>query len=840
VGKYNPYRPIILGNEWPGIHKEPYVLDAEVERGHTFQLDTTSTIVSGTFFLDESLPRTAFYTGPLISLYREGEEDLTGPAKKLIIPCEAGTIVTGGSRGTPSIVGASTIGEALRSPSDGSLVQFGEVPPLSTGGLEVDITFDVDAYAGDLQNKRILNVTLLYILAGGPVNDGGDAVCTIETKSASGSAVEITWETDPIVHPSSLLVTEVSRADLGNMMPYTTNSYLTRRKYPWTYTDLLRFNTGAGNQIYVTLDTINLSSVDPPGVSLVQWLYAALEVTYAEETRLAYGATSSLFDGSFFLGRLDAGQNVVHLRTANTTLVTGTTLSPGNYTVTLTLGDSAPRTVGAAGNPPNATVRALRQLYALPTHQGVQIVRSLKEGGVPRKSEIDVLPQIMLHSASAAITGVHAYGTYLDTPVYDGVTLTQGVLNQSGGAAVAYPQVRFYARRFGDTDVDLTLRRVTAPTQVVTISPADFDALPEIVDGWREVTLRFTDIPLFSNTGASSEWEWLATGLLVGNQWQVLAPRAETTLTGAYDLAPTTYGGTTARLSHDGDIYGTADVTLLFSQDPPDVTGLALDVASQVVTGIGLDCATLPDCVPSGIGYHEVTWVPLSSIPASGFGYYELQRTDSVDNEWFTIMKATSINTSSFNDYEARVGVQSSYRIRAANVYEFFGAWSSTVSSTLPAPGVSGVGDGNSVLIFTTNERQSGSSNLAYTMTWEGGVEEDFSYPEGSATQLRELYQRDYVIALRPTERGGERFSRTILVNNAAVPSGLITNGFRSLRDMAWTDVSYVCVRNELGDRWLASVSVPSGRIKRNRQLYLARIDVAEVTDTPSQVDPST
>lgn len=213
-------------------------------------------------------------------------------------------------------------------------------------------------------------------------------------------------------------------------------------------------------------------------------------------------------------------------------------------------------------------------------------------------------------------------------------------------------------------------------------------------------------------------------------------------------------------------------------------------------------------------------------------GTYELQRMDDVDDEWQTIA-LTSICVTGISDYEARVGVLSSYRIRTCNSSGFCGPWSSTITSTLTSPGVSGAGDGNSVLIFTSNLGPTG--NLAYVMTWDGDVVEDFTFPEAGFGQVRTRYQEDFFTVFHGTERGGEAFSRQILVNAAAIPPESLAN-FKGLRDLGWADLPYVCVRDELGNRWFANVRVPTGTVKRNRRLYMANVDVLEVTNTPAPV----
>jgi hypothetical protein len=172
------------------------------------------------------------------------------------------------------------------------------------------------------------------------------------------------------------------------------------------------------------------------------------------------------------------------------------------------------------------------------------------------------------------------------------------------------------------------------------------------------------------------------------------------------------------------------------------------------------------------------------------------------------------------------------------DVYDFAGPWSSTVTITIPSPGASGgcISQGH-VLLFSTNERQNGSSNLAYSSVWEGLVSEDFGFPESSFVQLQAMYNKDFFTAFRPSERGGEQFQRTVLVQAAAISPPTLAD-FTSLRDMAWEDVSYICVRDEGGNRWFATIVVPSGRVLHNRKLYLAPVQVIEVTDTPSEVDP--
>lgn len=221
-----------------------------------------------------------------------------------------------------------------------------------------------------------------------------------------------------------------------------------------------------------------------------------------------------------------------------------------------------------------------------------------------------------------------------------------------------------------------------------------------------------------------------------------------------------------------------------------------------------------------------------------GFGYLELQRSDAFDGTWQTIMKTFSEGTTFFNDYEARAGVLSSYRLRCGNLLGFLGAFSTTATGTVPTPGVTGRGVTGSVLMFTTNEHQAGASNLAYAATVDSTVE-DLNFPESGRSQLQFMYGKDFQTAYQPAERGGEQFSRALLASQMAIAGPLLQQGFRTMRDLAWDTVTYVCVRNDIGDRWYANVNVPGGNFSKNRTISNINVTVTETYTYPSTVEPA-
>lgn len=1051
MGQYNPHRPSILGQEWTPVRESPFQLDTETERGVTFVLDHAATVVSGAVYIDSVPANFNDNKAVMMAVYETGTEHLTGPIQRVLIPPVSGFWRSLDSANPLDIdldPNTTTFASAAEKTNDGSIINAQE-------DGEIFFQFDTSAASSQLSGKRILEMNLLYVMSGtqtgvpGPVPDI-PVTHSLYVHYGNPDTLDqkTTYQGGPTIALNSGTVPQIARASLGNTMLFdmqqacgNTPFWKGSAVFPLRPGDLTNFDTGVGITSRMTIkftQSDGCSGCTSVFLPSNRYSYIALEILYCEERRLLYGGRGVWPCANWLL---DAGQNRIMLKPTDTFGLAGRTLQPGEYTVTVTMAD-----IGDYQNNEGGLYAAtgLLQKYKLDSHAGVVIDTRPVVGSTFQRAESDLLPRITLHTASGVVTGVHDYDTLADGTVYNTIDVSADVVQRSGGAAVSYPQVRFYARRFGVTNVPLVLNRTSTPTQRVFISAEEFDALPEIVDGWREVTLRFEDsvVPIFSDAGTTSTWEWSADGLAANNQWEILIPVGLTVTTGPFYSAPATYGGGTAVTTVGANtLNSSADATLIFSQDPPAVTGFAVEVAEQELVAVSDECALEPACIPTALYYNHLTWqardvadlfedrtsedgwdaapsgqlwshfggsiddyfvvsgsgvmrvdtvntlyfstinahaynvevhgrVRVPVVPSGGpltarvigraedtsnyyesqisiattgvvtlnltkrsggtgavisgsltlegvhtaddvwnivlrcqgdnilgqgwkDGYprplnwqvvgnvlpgdgitgelagavfraetgfsggtidvewlditatnldvtaFELQRRDAVSEDWQTIMLSSGTAVSEFNDYEARVGVQSDYRIRTVNALDFYGLWSAELASTVTSPGVLGAGpDGNSVMIFTTNEVQDGSSNLAYVMIWTSDITEEFSFPEAGTVQLRDLFRRNFPLAFHPLERGGERFTRDLIVQNAAVPAVRMRDGFQSLRDMAWEDVSYVCVRNELGDRWLSTVLVPSGKVQRNRRLYIARVEIIEVSETPSPVDP--
>lgn len=155
-------------------------------------------------------------------------------------------------------------------------------------------------------------------------------------------------------------------------------------------------------------------------------------------------------------------------------------------------------------------------------------------------------------------------------------------------------------------------------------------------------------------------------------------------------------------------------------------------------------------------------------------------------------------------------------------------------ASTSPtAPIITG---GCNAMVLTSNEAP--QETVAAPLYFTGGAPvEAFEFSEPDSVVVQRLHGRDYPVAFKPTERGGVRFQRTLLLNALSVPTRRLDVFFQTLRDLAWDDLSYVCVLDDRGGRWFATVLVPDGSVREMNQVYLGSIDVIQTTITPSVVE---
>lgn len=873
MGNYNPNLPIILGQEWVPIRNEDVTFSPSVnsvEHGSGFTLATNRQATYGAYYTHALPASNSTAQATMLSVYPSGEEDQSGPIHEVLIPCNAAA-TTGSNIQTFGF----TAVECLAFPGDNTAIVF----QYNSGTAQrLWMFFAVSDYAQLLAGKRILNVSFVYSGAGrvqtSPptefINPTPTVLTTLLTRRNNGGSTDIDylrffdanmgslWQMNTQISPAAGTAEfSFGEVNLGDANIWYDNNLSPTAGliYPWRYEELLKFGGAPTDRQFLEL-VVQVPNLDSGSTNPQVWLdYAALKVTYCEEQRVAYG-------GRYGASRYGINPTALKDISFNNNPI----LTAGSYSYVMSMVNPGDITVGQGAATPSPDFNGLRQLYALDTHPGVQVnipyPLSAHLGEPITTEEVQVIPQLTLHTSGGSVfPEVPVYGRQVVAQVWGNLYAQQELLDTGVGTGRLFPWLRFIARRWGDTTVSLTVTGQGGLSgSTASITPTDFDALPEILDGWKEVTLEFNTPPTMGTLGTPN-WRWTATGETAGNRWEILgavAPSISGVPGNLFNQSPTAWqlysatylqptgatqdlewmpqGVASPYISGAGVTDDAADLFVIFAQEPPAVSGFGVTTLCQPLSGIGQECDVDPCCIPSSVYFNQLTWDPVSP---SGFGYYEIQRSDTVDSDWLTIMQGTDYTGTTFNDFEARVGIETSYRIRNVDLYDFTGEWSDTVTAMISEPGVVIGCTGGHVLIFTSNERQSGEINLAYSSVWlDQEVSEDFTFPEAGFVTLQAMYDRDYFVAFRPMERGGEQFTRTVLVQAAAISPPTLGD-FRSLRDMAWEAVSYVCVRDEDGNRWFATVAVPSGRVINNRRLYLAPVSVAEVTATPTPVDPA-
>ena len=474
MANYNPYVPQILGQEWVPIRDENLVLDPfanTLERGYGFTLSASTQVSSARFYVNTFPPLFVRNQGYTANIYPRGAEADSGPVQKVIIPCNYAS-ATGGYTIFP---GSSTpIAEVVYNPSANEYIRYdigNSVETLS------QYFFATNSYAQLLNGKRILGVNFLTNIdvVTAATADPNEWATTFtgwlvpwlsnDFNISFGSSSAGFVQYQPLVTLQTPALTRTAiRVKMGDSdMAFggtNTGNAPGNSISQWTYTELQRFERSASNRIFIALTSTPFADAG----AQVQVSYMALEVFYCEERRVAFGTSNimGLRNGNIVRPPFQLGMNQIALR--NLSAQTNPILPAGQYTVTLSLANSGDDFNVAYSPFETAKLNELRQLYEIPTVPGVQVnlpfpLNDEAIGTTLTSESTALIPQLSLHtSGGAVITDCHPYGRQSAGQVWGNNFVTQDIDDSVIPSAVSWPYVRYYARRFGDTNGPLTLR----------------------------------------------------------------------------------------------------------------------------------------------------------------------------------------------------------------------------------------------------------------------------------------------------------------------------------------------------------------------------------------------
>jgi len=601
MADYNYHRPDIVGMEWVPIKDAAYQPDPTIERGYTFSVPVTGGAIvprRGLYYVEDPPVGVTITQVPLVSVYTKDSLTYGQAVTTTTVPCEFASSTGDGS------FNGGTGSDTLENPSDNEYYQFGSSPP-DSGTLT--LRFDVPTIVG-----TVLNVSLVYA-ASGDLARLGTSPNLLLMGISKASANTVLYGTGILEGGTAFFGDDTvrhGRVSFGNIDPHgpftSGNAFSTNERIPWNSDNLALFNNGASPQYSVFITWNNTTALTS------KLHYAALEITSSAlaEPVLTGGLAVGL-DNVGLANSYSPGANYVNLFGDAFPAVTGTALKPADYVVTFRLGDTgdmrtnaflAPALTASNSRP---VINALRELYQEPPIRGVRIDRPKTINENPKIETSPIIPTVGITTTGAPTTmyaECHGYKTqsrYVNFSVLSSIFQEFRSVNQYG--ALPYPWFRFYARR--RDGIECTGLTVLGPdSATASISGEELDALPEIVDGWREVTVRFegtSPVPVMDNSFTLESFSITYEPSTLGNVIQEVGIEVLGATSDSI-LLPANYQPGTNLLS--------SDIVFLFSTDPPTVTGLAVTPASFPVTGIGMDCTTAPACIPTEVPYNRVTW----------------------------------------------------------------------------------------------------------------------------------------------------------------------------------------------------------------------------------------
>lgn len=268
-----------------------------------------------------------------------------------------------------------------------------------------------------------------------------------------------------------------------------------------------------------------------------------------------------------------------------------------------------------------------------------------------------------------------------------------------------------------------------------------------------------------------------------------------------------------------------SDLMASLTAVPAAVTGVAASIGTLTAhhAEICSKTAECNGCADQTVPFIALTWSPSATGNPDVSGY-DVDRMDPLSPDWERVAFVAGRLVTQWEDHEARIGVATSYRIRAVLTSGVTGDWSATISALQPI--------GQVALSFTSNFAT--GMGVAYPEVWDTQeTTRGFAFNEFQDVSLQTIYARNRPIASHPIERQGVSFSRTVLVSAGCSVSLPTLDQFSPMRDLAWAPIPYVCVRDGEGNRWFASLVVPDGSGVRPGERWLAEIGVTEIASDP-------
>ncbi len=778
--QWNPHAPDVIGAEFPprsDVTLPSYRIDAPVKAA-AMRLDSTVTETVSTLGIFANTDTAAGRI--LAEVLMAGSEVPVAPTTTTFRPN-----VLGGT--APSFGSVASINQPTY-----NLANYITV----AGGAAATFLLEFDT-AGALTGERILDVRLVVVFRDN-LRSGTDII--FEFRIDTGGVDGVVWF-GPVRQPNN------TGDGFGSGPPYTavisTGEVYPDAQQPWTLAQLQAFDAGVVR--------VQLASTAGSGSHSPEYFQVYMEVDHVPENRYSTQVITTAATGARWVTATPrtptAGSNIAKVNGTDLTLL----IRQPRY------GDIKPSTVPADYL---FSVPYIRGCDATPQPGLIQYDRiALNLDGTV--SELGTPTGDRLIGFEMQVAGTQS----VDAQPYSAVpaVLVSGTVQQevSQAAAGSYAGVIIPARYTpvggvaGNLVVTLKRRtdNVTMGTATITQALADTFTADEIA-GWRLITA-----PFAANATLAVGIQYYLDLTEAGTgTWEVPALSGVPVL-GSPVTGVASYRGTTDVATYGGGDVNAADLPIVVYALVSPPAGLAVADQSTATPDSG------PYCAVTAIGYNRVTW---TAVVLATFSHYEIQRNDAF-TDWQTVALITTSTVTAFEDYEARIGYQSCYRIRTVATTGISSAWSSTVCDTVAAYGCG--------LTLTANSWPEGSVAYGDVFDGSGGfVDKEYRFPEVDEVQERTFHGRDGKVAFIPAERRWSEFDRRLMVASI-VATGPAPMQADPIRDLSRATLPYVCVRDEDGGRWFANVQVGSLTDRRPGRFEYVDIHVNELTLVAYPID---
>lgn len=585
---------------------------------------------------------------------------------------------------------------------------------------------------------------------------------------------------DYVVHASAFYYNYTGLLGTYYYAPVPRLYYNPATKLPWTIADIQAF------------DTTDEWWVSPTGSSKQIRVYAAwLTIETVTENRLAVGKLDDTASA------LTTGWNTVAL----TTPIGGAWTKDGAGSHLYTV-----RRLTSTGA---ITIPYLEGIEALPSANGWEPTVDPTSGRITAMGTATkrLVPFVQRTTVPADSIDSLPYYALVDSEVYTG---RNGEQEFSNAAATAYGVLRFLAKNLGATaDLLVKVKRRSDNVQLggtATLTAAAFSALPTIVNGIKEIHLNLASPGTLA--AATQYYIEFSSAAAVGAPWAVVG--LDTLDAGNIG----TFGGTTDRGTVDGTEADRYDVPVTLETVPVAPANFAAVAQTQAISGQTV-------CGVTTIPRSHLSWTATGL--GAQFAYYEIQRSEDAGATWTTVSYGRVEATATFDDYEGKLGVSASYRIRAVKTNGAASDWSSTATVAKSAPTCASV-------YFVSNY------DPTYNVAYETAPDKDYTFTEADDLVTVAAYGRDALMAFVPLESRGSTVRYTVTVGaDDLVPIGGAKGlgAFDPLRNIAHAPLPYVCVLDHYGQRLFAALSVPGGTNEEPTSLYVADLSATQVSLEP-------